>query len=110
MYLNELSVLMVADAASPFHRRLEAVERDVHALFALHSMDVVAQAVENAQSTLGEQKQYLDEAMAKETRLLKEAVENAQSTLGEQKQYLDEAMAKETRLLKEVERATIAGE
>ncbi|ONK78365.1 uncharacterized protein A4U43_C02F17890 [Asparagus officinalis] len=42
------------DAASPFQRRLEAAERDVRALLALRSTNVVAQVAENARFTLGE--------------------------------------------------------
>ncbi|ONK68212.1 uncharacterized protein A4U43_C05F8860 [Asparagus officinalis] len=64
MYLNELHVLTSADVASPIQRRLKTAERDVQALLALHSKDMVAQAVENARSISEEQKQYLDETMA----------------------------------------------
>ncbi|ONK60181.1 uncharacterized protein A4U43_C08F15250 [Asparagus officinalis] len=72
MYLNELRVLTVAYAASPFQRRLEAAKKNVQALLALCSVDMVAWAIENAQSISGEWKQYLDETMAEETRLLEE--------------------------------------
>ncbi|ONK77259.1 uncharacterized protein A4U43_C02F4710 [Asparagus officinalis] len=69
MYLNELRVLMGADAASPFQRCLAAVERDIQALHTLRSENLVVVATENARSILKEQEQFLDETMAEETRL-----------------------------------------